>query len=782
MKNALSKIRLRRIAAGTKTSVGVLPGNITLNRGTSMNAGLKWCAAQMSLCLAAGLALPQQPAWSQTAAAPAGDELQEVVVTAQRRSENLQDVAIAISVVKGQEFANSNFREIADLQYLVPSLKYDPDNGSGYAIRGVGTNSFDLSSEQSVSLVLDDVVLDAPPKRLFGLGDVDHIEVLRGPQGTLFGKNSTSGVISVTTKNPVLGQLFGDGSVSYGERNDRDVHASINLPLADQWALRLSAFEVGQDGYGNYTLLDKKLGSNREAGGRGKLLFEPSDAFDAVLTADYSYVWNNSRGQGFLVKAGSPMYAAISAANGAVVGPNNTNNADVVEGFTTVEDGGLSLKFNYRFAGLTLTSITAYRYDGQRDNAPIDFVPAPLFLPYNVGDLQTHKISQEFRLASPTGRFFEYVAGLFYNDLEVDGRLLQAGDLGSTLPPLTYIALSGVSDGVPNNDLAVTHNKNRNEAAFGQVKLNFTEQFDISAGGRVTHDNVYADIGYEVADFGPNALGYTLIGANKTPVPSASTVTATRFTYQIAPEYHFSKDVMGYFTYSTGYKGPGIAYVSSVYDPFRPETVTSYELGVKSELLDHRLRLNADIFDEKFKDFQAQIAETLHGAPVFVTGNAGGLTSKGVESDFSYRPIAPLTINGAVTYLEAYFTNYIDGPNNYSGNNLINSPRWSSGLSTDFTQPVGGGYQAVADLNYAWRAHTYINIGQQVATHVGGYGLMGGRLSIGPEQGHWKAGVYGRNLLNKYYPEAFFSFAVGTYQSYTPDGRRTIGAFFEGSF
>jgi iron complex outermembrane receptor protein len=748
-----------------------------------MNAGSKLFAAQVSFCLAAGLALPQHSAWSQAAApAASSDELQEVVVTAQRRSENLQDVAIAVSVLQGKEFANTNFREVADLQYMVPSLKYDPDNGSGFAIRGVGTNSFDLSSEQSVSLILDDVVLDAPPKRLFGLGDVDQIEVLRGPQGTLFGKNSTSGVISVTTKNPVLGEFFGDGSVSYGERNDRDVHAAVNLPISDQWALRLSAFELGQDGYGDYTLLDKKLGSNREAGSRAKLLFEPSDAFDAVLTADYSSVWNNSRGQGFLVKAGSPMYAAISAANGAVVGPNNTNNADVVEGFTTVEDGGLSLKFNYRFAGLTLTSVTAYRYDGQRDNAPLDFVPAPLFLPYNVGDLQTHKISQEFRLASPTGGFFEYVAGIFYNDLEVDGRLLQAGELGSTLPPLTYITISGVSNGPPNNDLNVTHNKNRSEAVFGQVKLNFSEQFDVSAGGRLTHDDVFADTSYGVADFGPNALGYTIIPADKTPVPSSGTVTATRFTYQVSPQYHFSKDAMAYFTYSTGYKGPGIAYVSNVFDPFRPETVKSYELGVKTELLDHHLRLNADIFDEQFKDFQAQIAETINGVPVFVTGNAGGLTSKGVESDFTYRPIAPLTINGAVTYLEAYFTNYIDGPNNYTGNNLINSPRWSSALSTDFTQPIGGGYQAIADLNYAWRAHTYINIGQQESTHVGGYGLMGGRLSFGPEQGHWKAGVYGRNLLNKYYPEAFFAFATGTYQSYTPDARRTVGAFFEGSF
>jgi iron complex outermembrane receptor protein len=744
--------------------------------------GRRMTRAAWSAGVLGGL-VAQQPAWSQDAQPAASDALTEVVVTAQRRSENLQDVPIAVTVVQGDALNNTNFRGVTDLQYVVPSLTFDPNNGGGFQIRGVGTQSFDFSNEQGVSVVVDDVVMDAQRETgLFGLNDIDQVEVLRGPQGTLFGKNSTAGVIAITTKSPVLGQLAGEGSVSYGERNDRNVYGSLSIPLDSVLALRVSVFEQGQDGYGNYSLLDQKLGTYREAGTRLKLLFRPSDDLDVTLIADYSHHWDSNRQQATLISAATPQLAATAAASGAPVGVSNFNNADPVAGWTDVHDAGTSLHVNYRIGGQTLTSVTAFRYDGDRNNNPLDFVPAPLFLPINVQDLQTHKFSQEFRIASPTGGLFEYVAGVFYNDLKLWSTQLQLGELGAPLPPNVYLALSGASAGAPGNNLATFHNDNRGEAVFGQVKLNFSEPFAVIAGGRVTHDNNSAAVGNTTTTAYVPA-GATLIPIEGTPVPSSGDATQTNFSYRISPQYRITTDTMVYFTWSTGYKGPGVAFVSGIYDPYKAETVKSGELGIKTELFEHRLRLNADVFDEHYKDFQAQVSETIDNLPQFVIGNAGGLTSKGVEADFNLRPIAAVTLNGGVTYDEAVFTDYVDGPNIYTGNTLTNAPRWVASLSGEYARPVGNGYQVTTNLNYNWRSQTYTNIGMESQTHVGGYGTLGGRLGFGADSGRWTFGVYGRNLTNRYYPTGFYVIgAVGVAQLYSPDAKRTVGAFVNASF
>jgi len=245
-----------------------------------------------------------------------------------------RNVPIAVSVVQGADLNKTNYRDVTDLQYVVPSLTFDPSNGGGFQIRGVGTQSFDFSNEQGVSVVLDDVVMDAQRQAgLYGLNDISQVEVLRGPQGTLFGKNSTSGVIAITTKNPVLKELSGDGSLSYGERNDRNVYGSLNIPLGDISALRVSAFEQGQDGYANFTVLDRKLGTYKEAGVRVKLLIAPSSDLEILMIADYTHHWDDGHQQAMLISA-PPSLAAASAANGAAVGVANFNNADSALSYT----------------------------------------------------------------------------------------------------------------------------------------------------------------------------------------------------------------------------------------------------------------------------------------------------------------------------------------------------------------------------------------------------------------------------------------------------------------
>ncbi|HMA50930.1 MAG TPA: TonB-dependent receptor plug domain-containing protein, partial [Magnetospirillaceae bacterium] len=331
------------------------------------------------------------------------DGLDTILVTAQYRQEDQQSVPISITTVSGKTLENSGYQSITDLQYLVPGVQYDPTQGANFLIRGVGLQSYDFSFEKSVSVVVDDVVMDAQRDNgLIGLEDIAHVDVLMGPQGTLFGKNATSGVISVATNNPVLGQWQAKTYASYGERNDHTVNGTINAPIGDTMALRLSAFNQGQDGFGDYTTLNEKLGTVREYGVRGKLLFQPNDRLDITVAGDWEHHWDSS-----IRTAVSGAPAAITAdeiALGVTPGRTNVNTADSEAGSIRFDEWGTSVRAHYMVGDDTLTSISAYRGTTFVNAAPVDLVPTDLYAysTYSVGFLNSEKLSQEFRWASPT--------------------------------------------------------------------------------------------------------------------------------------------------------------------------------------------------------------------------------------------------------------------------------------------------------------------------------------------------------------------------------------------
>jgi iron complex outermembrane receptor protein len=223
-------------------------------------------------------------------AAPQADgqpALDQIVVTAERRQEKMQNVPISILSLSGEALQNSGYQSLTDLQYTTPGLTYDPTQGAAFQIRGVGSTSFDFSNAKSVNVVVDDVVMDAQRDLgITGLTDIERVDVLMGPQGTLFGKNSTSGVISITTVKPKLNEFSGKVYASYGERNDRTINGTVNIPLGHTAALRLSAFDVGQDGKGRYVTLNRNLGRVDEFGLRGRLLWQPIDDLEVILVAN----------------------------------------------------------------------------------------------------------------------------------------------------------------------------------------------------------------------------------------------------------------------------------------------------------------------------------------------------------------------------------------------------------------------------------------------------------------------------------------------------------------
>lgn len=728
-------------------------------------------------------------------AAAAGEALPEIVVTAERRSESSQKVPLAIQSISGETLAKTGYTSVTDLQYTMPGVQYDPTQGAAFQIRGVGSTSFDFSNAKSVSVVVDDVVMDGQRANgLTGLVDIERVDVLMGPQGTLFGKNATSGVIAVTTGKPKIGDLSVRASASFGEHDERILNGTVNIPLGPIAALRVSGFDQAFDGFGRNVTLNRLVGSQHEYGGRAKLYLEPSDSFNLMLSGDYAYHWDSSVRTPV---SGQPAnVTAILNSLGVYPGPESADTADSSFGEITTEEWGTSLRVNAKLGDLDLTSISAYRRTRYDNATPANLTPTDqyAYIPFNNGYLDTEKVSQEIHLASPTGGFVEWLVGGFYNDLKARQTQLQWGTLGAPLydangvPRSTLYALTGAI-GVDAN-ASLFNAENETMAAFGQLKFNFTPRLSLTLGGRYTHDNNSQSLDFITVDPLPIA-GYTptFVGSSAAPAIDFGRVKGDNFSYRIAPQFQVSDNVMLYASYSTGYKPAGIAFVGNKYAPYKDETVKAWEAGIKSEWFGRRLRLNLDIFRSDFKDFQATILTKIpDGAggllDATVIGNAGGLRTQGVEGNVAVQPLRGLTLSGALTYTDAKFTDYVyNTTTDYTGSRLTNSPKWAGTAAIDYETEFGSGFGVRAHADYAYRSEYWTVVGQPDYSNVPGYGLVNGRLTFSLPSKTVEFGVYARNLFDKYFSTGWQQYgALGLLHYTSPNARRTVGGFVNVSF
>ncbi|WP_260928250.1 TonB-dependent receptor [Novosphingobium sp. 9] len=737
---------------------------------------------------------------------------------------------ISITSITGDQLEKTGLYELTDLQYVVPGVTYDPTQGAAFQIRGVGSTSFDMSNEKSVNVVVDDVVMDNQRDNgLIGLTDVARVDVLMGPQGTLFGKNSTSGVISITTNMPELGTYSGNFYGSYGERNDHNLNGTVNVPIGQNAALRVSGFEIGQDGFGKYTQLDKSLGLVHEYGVRGKLLYQTTDNLQIVLAGEYTHHYDTS----VRTYVGGPAGTSFSASDailaemaelGVKSGTDNVNSADNHFGRIISVNKGGSLHVSYDLGSVTLTSITAYREATYINDTPADLLPDNVnaYLPFNIGYLYSKKFSEEVHIASPTGHFFEYLIGAFYNRLTARQDQVQWGPLGAGpvydedgvgIP--TLYANSVANDPTTGAMIGNTRRMqsyNETAALFGQTNLNFSPQLKLTLGARYNYDWNGQTMSYFDTD--PLALtGYepSFIASGTAPPADFrhGGMRAGHFTYRIAPQWAITPDIMAYATYSTGYKPGGIAFVGNKYDPYGAETVKSWEAGVKSEFLNHRVRFNFDVYSSKYKDFQATIlTPVISGDGTYTNasaiGNAPGLRSRGFETSLAVKPTRDLLLGGAVTYTNAVFTNYVASPTaNYTGTQLTNAPHWMFTINADYDRDISSSLKVKAHVDYAYRSSTQTVTGALLGdwtaparqnadgtttpnasySYVPSYGLVNARASIGKIDGSVEMGIYARNLFNKYFSTGYQVYGtLGLLHYTTPAAYRTLGVYLEYKF
>ncbi len=629
--------------------------------------------SKLALMIGAGamFVMAQAAAAQETAsaAAPADEfaDTADIVVTAQKRSERLLDVPVAVSAVTGDALTARQISDTSGLTLAVPSLTFQQAANpvaSSFRIRGVGTSLFGLGTESSVALVVDGVVSARQAQNFTDFADIERVEVLRGPQGTLFGKNATAGVISVVTARPTH-ELSGRVSATVAEMNEYRVGGTVSGPLADGLAARITGYYNDMGGNIRNVLTGDDANRTKSWGVRGKLEWEPTDRLTLLLAGDYRKSDANCC-QGVLVQTGNPL--RVQAFAGPIVPrPDNNEVWNNDNTYVKTNQQTYSLQADLDLGAVALTSITAYQRYHLIQNQEVDSMgfTYPVFISpassaqfeLNYGDTRIRNFTQELRLSSVGEGALTYVVGAFYSNVSIDRyfsrrrAICTAGVVGQACPSPLYQSLASDS-----------HLSNESIAGFGQATVGIVGGLKAIGGIRVQHESIAVD-GERLGVLVPGDL---LFGGAPS-VRAGTSASDTAVTGKAGVQYEFSRFAQAYGTYTRGYKGLGLnTEITADFagqTPVLPEHVNAYELGFKARTADGKFSVAVAAFLADYTDLQVQAnrSNPLTGVISFVQTNAGSSRTKGFEIEAAFRPTREFSMTFALTHADNSFD--IDGLN-----------------------------------------------------------------------------------------------------------------------
>ena len=715
--------------------------------------------------------------------------LEEIVVTARKRSEDLQDTPISVTALTGTLISDVRLTDIKDIENLTPNLNFLVSaDGSGSTlqafIRGVGQFDFAVTTDPGVGVYVDGVYLARTIGANVEFSDVERVEVLRGPQGTLFGKNTIGGAINVVTRAPT-GDTGYAGEVTVGEDGYTAFDGYVEFPLGDDLAASLSVLRKHSDGWQERDRGDN-AGNDDLWGLRGHLNWHAEGDWQSHLVVDV--VEQNQNVYPRVLSDFDPNQFFPTMYNAFVLGPAGESccatNIDDIDrsGVLNEKDRddletlGISWTNTWLLGGLELKSVTGYRnmesyVYRDSDNQPQDY--------FAVGTgFDTDQVSQEFLLSSRGGNFDWTLGAYFFNEdanhlteVTIAGGLYEAL---SALPPFVT-----TPDGIPLSFLAVpldlTLNYDRDQettsyAGFFSGTLHLSERLRLNVGARYTYEEKTLDT-------------FTIKRASQTPIalpgpsptPECSAVTPSgngsrfsceedwsEFSPRIGVDYSFSDDLMGYAHISRGFKSgvfngrPISTQEISVADP---EKVTSYEIGFKSQSMGQRLQLNGSVFHNAYED-QQQLVNTSSAATaaglILLVENAAESSLTGAELELSALLGEGLSVMGGVAWLNAEFdkfdqTNFITGQaDDLSHRKYRDAPEWNANLLVQYEHALAGGGTLRIRGDLAYRGDIYYTNDEAATTfdrlHASGFAIFNAGVTYVTRTGDWEVGVYGRNL------------------------------------
>jgi iron complex outermembrane recepter protein len=687
----------------------------------------------------------------------AGNQLTEIIVTAQRRSESLQDVPIAVTAVSSARLEALGIQSSADLQELTPGLTVPDMNGYLQPhIRGVGTSSNGAGIENPVALYIDGVYIANPPSALLSLNSIDRMEVDKGPQGTLFGRNATGGLIQVITRDPQQTPHL-DADVSYGNYQDviGRLYATDGLTgdLSADVAVR---YEHQGDGYGHNFFDGNEVGTlPHDLATRTKFLFDPSSATQVRLTLDYE---DRASTLGVLhlgTQYPGTFNNAFFGGPFPLGGAYDVNNNQSFE--NTLQGGGAALQINQDLGAVAFESITAYRKSAYFFQEDLDFTPLPILS--SVAHQNDEQLSQELHISGNNADKLKWTAGLYYFYAK-DGWHPFDIDFGPT--PVSPVPDVPVTSRLSDDQIT------NSAAGYGQASYEVVQHTNLTLGARYTYERKTVD-GTSTLLVGGNPVSVAPYPTAALDIPSRSTFD--NFSYRIALDHKFGSDILGYMSYSTGFKSGGYNLASASNPPYQPETIKASEVGLKSELLDRRLRLNVSAFNYLYDNIQ--VGEYFDNTEIIVNGAQGKMY--GADLDAELAVVRGLTLNGGFSYIHARFTQYPNASfivpvggcvpppggvctGSAAGNELPYTPTTSFNLGGDYqwTLPIGA---ITVNANY-FRSARFYGAPDNVAAQ-NAYGIVNASVKWSDPQDHLSLGIYGRNLGNTIYASSLSEAQTG---------------------
>ena len=800
----------------------------------------------IALSSAVSLAALTGSAFAQADAGATDSEISEIVVTATRRDQTLQNTPLAVTAISVEQIKQQSISSTADLMRVAPTLQVqggqNETNATSFRIRGVGTTGDNFGLEGAVGVFIDGVYRQRAGLAMNNLFDIGHVEVLRGPQGTLFGKNTSAGAITIQPNLPKLGDLNASMKLVAGNYSNSEVEGMINLPLGDRFAVRVSGAYQKRDGYITDVLNGKESNDRDRKLIRGQVLAKPTDTITWRGVVDYSEksehccqaVYSRVGGATLLMNSFVPGAVSPLAPTYKSIG---SPNRPFVE---NTDDLGLASYLTVELPhDITFKNILAHRVFHSLNRGDADFGAADI-LYQNIKSRQKLN-SAEATLSSKWGKL-DWLLGAYYSDEQID--------INSDLPYGTqfaqYIgaALGGSPAALALASAAFPAGGGAQKAVFGQKskswsifthnQFQITEQLGVVAGLRYNHEEKVGGLSQYITN-SPSCGGGPFDGQGAAPLaglPNSVRLLCPRPTFQAkvnenhvtgtaGVNWRFSRDILGYASYSHGYKAGGInlgrdaSVAAAGTNPatglvkgtqaqvnaaaaFKPETSDSFEVGARTQFFNRALTLNLTYFNTKYKDFQLN---TFNGFG-FLIANPGSVKTHGIELEGNWRAARNLTFNYGVNWLSAKYGNDLalqapvaaSAPPPFpanprlAGHTINGAPKWSISSGVHFEHPVpitsSGDEKAFIDLSGSFRTKMYVQTNLNPLGLEPSLLLVNGRIGIRSEASQgWELAAFATNLTNRFY-RTFSSDAVvqsGSISSF-PGAPRMYGVSFRKDF
>jgi len=628
-----------------------------------------------------------------------------ITITAQKRESDIQKTPLSVTAISGDVMDQIGIDTMEDFQFFAPGITITNDSMAIVNIRGIGTSAFGVATDPSSTVYIDGIYQPRPTTGYQDMFDIERVELLRGPQGVLFGRNSAGGTLNIISKEATE-DFEGTIGLTVGNFNKRSLSATFSGGLSDNTRSRVTLLRNTRDGVYDDILTGANYQDEDTFAGRATLAIDLSEKFELVLRADF----NEDQETGYIgIRSGYPQ-DYIDA--GAVV---PTGDYDVALDFPPTNRAkvwGVSSTAIWTGDEYTFQSITSYRQSDVTQTIDADATELPVF---HIGfDEASKSLTQEIQVSNTTPDDLDWIMGFFFLNEDGEGGI----DLIFSDPTIN----------IPESNITNAY------ALFGQATYDISEDLRATFGLRYSYET-------KSYDFATNVNGTQVDIGSPTDSWEA-------WTPRFAIDYDFAEDILGYVSATKGFKSGGFQLGDAA--PFAQEILWSYEMGVKSTLLDNRLRANVGVFQYDYTDLQ--VVEFDDDSGIATTTNAGKATIQGIEGEFIGRVTDDFNLNATVTYTDATFDVFPQGQGvDFAGNELPNSPKLTYSLGAQYTTDAGSYGYLVFRGDYAWRDNVNFKSSNLPRFRSDTYSLLNLKVSLMTFDDQWEFSVYGSNILDNRY-------------------------------